>query len=214
MTKLCEHVMRDLSGYLDGELHADRVRRIEQHLAECSDCTVERRRLERLRDLVILSDPAQAAHEVDVERHVMRRVRAERVGRPIGLSMLRWRLATAAMVCIAVAVGVIIGMTLNGEPPQIARIPQSNIQNAQLQWSRLPSVGNDDADMILRALGRIESGDVDTIIAVLVPAETGDSGLVNEALWYESSVDELVDTLTGTESTELRGKLYDYAIQG
>jgi len=214
VTKLCEHVMQDLSGYLDGELHTDRVRRIEQHLAECSDCTVELRRLERLRDLVILSDPAQSAHEVDVERHVMRRVRAERVGVPIGPSTLRWRLATAAMVCIAVAVGVIIGMALNDESPQIARDVPSDIGVAPLQWSGLPAIGNDDVDLMFGALGRIESGDVDRIIAVLVPAGIGDSELVNKALWYELPMEELVETLTGAESTELRGELCNDAIQG
>jgi len=215
VTKLCEHVMRDLSGFLDGELYAGRVRRIEQHLAAgCSDCTSELRRLECLRDLVILSDPAYAAPEVDVERHVMRRVRAERVGSPIGPSMLRWWLATAAMVCIAVAVGVIVGMALNGESPQMVSGMAPSGTDAGVELRGLPTIGDDDVDMIIRALGRIQSGDADTIIAVLMPAEIGDSELVNEALWYESPVDELVETLTGMERTELRGELNDYAIQG
>ena len=215
MTKLCEHVMRDLSGFLDGELYAGRVRRIEQHLAAgCSDCTSELRRLECLRDLVILSDPAYAAPEVDVERHVMRRVRAESVGPPIGASMLQWRLATAAMVCAAIVVGVIIGMTFDGSQQQMTRglSPDGTYAGVELRGS--PTIGDDDVDMIIRALGRIQSGDADTIIAVLMPAEIGDSELVNEALWYESPVDELVETLTRMESTELRGELYDYAIQG
>lgn len=34
----CTEVLDDLSDYIDGELHADRVARIEAHLAGCDWC--------------------------------------------------------------------------------------------------------------------------------------------------------------------------------
>ncbi len=207
---ICSQIIRDLSAFLDGELDTDRARQIDLHLADCAGCSTELRRLERLRDLVILADPASAAPAVDLEAHVMRRIRTVRVGP----SMLRWRLATAAMVCIAVGVGVIIGMALNGKSPQMVRGLPPDIGPARLQWRGSSTIGYDDVDVMFATLGQIESGDIDAIIAVLVPAGTAGSELVSEVLWYESPVDELIDTLTGMESEELRGELYSYAMQG
>jgi len=210
MTSVCTQIMRDLSAFVDGELDTDRARQIDRHMASCSGCSTELRRLERLRDLVIMADPASSAPTVNLEASVVRRIRTVRVGP----SMLRWQLATAAMVCIAVGVGVIIGMGLNDESPQMVGDLPQGIGNTRVQWRGSSTIGDDDVDMMFATLGQIESGDIDAIIAVLMPAGTADSELTNQALWYESPVEELIDTLTGIESEELRGELYNYAIQG
>ena len=210
MTNTCSQLIHDLSAYLDGELDAGRARQIDLHLAGCSGCSAELGRLERLRDLVVLADPASAAPAVNLEARVMRRIRTVRVGP----SMLRWQLATAAMVCVAVGVGVIIGMTLNAGPPQVVSDLTPGIRDDRLQWRGPSTIGNDDIGIMFATLGQIDSGDIDAIIEGLVPAGAGDSERANQSLWYEYPVDEFIDTLTGTESEQLRGELYDYAIQG
>ena len=36
----CQEVVRQLSEYLDGELEADLIQSLEQHLSQCHDCRI------------------------------------------------------------------------------------------------------------------------------------------------------------------------------
>ncbi len=203
MTNTCDQVREDLTAYVDDELGADRAAYVGRHCAECTVCGDELRRLERIRELVVSADPALAAPTVDLEPHVLRRIRAESGVRNALPLLVRWRFATvAAAVCAALVVGVFIGMGLEnaGQPRQPGTPPVMVTGDMTDPWEWLVSTA--------------ANGDVDVIIGVLAPAETGDSELVDEALWYGSSVDELVERLTVPESEDLREELYAYAIQG
>ncbi len=41
-----------LMGYIDGELSHDETRRVEEHLKECNECTIELERYRQLNDIV------------------------------------------------------------------------------------------------------------------------------------------------------------------
>lgn len=47
----CQHLLDDLSAYLDGEAFAELCAEIERHLAECADCRVM---VDTLRKTVLL----------------------------------------------------------------------------------------------------------------------------------------------------------------
>lgn len=48
----CEELLRELDGYLDGELPADERKRVEAHLTECGPCFRRHGFVRSLRDLI------------------------------------------------------------------------------------------------------------------------------------------------------------------
>jgi len=203
MKRKCRQVTRNLSAYFDSELRADRARLIERHLAECRECSVELHRLEKLRHLVISADPASTVPEVDVERNVLRRIRSVYPARLVRPLAARWGLATAAAVCAAVILGVVVGISLNGQPRHDVRYQMVGVAGEiddPSEWLTL--VGGDDSE-------------VELIVDTLLPFEqVADSDWLEQELWLESPVDELVETLTSSQVDDLREELYNYAIQG
>lgn len=194
----------DFSAYIDGELPADRAGLLKEHCAECEECADEVRRLERVRDFVVENDPAADVPEIDFEHAVMRRIRTERAVRRPRPFVFQWRWAAlAACAVIAVVFGVVSNLS-EGPVQKYAEIgPIEEVQDFSFaqpeDW--LVAVARDEED-------------VDLIIAALIPEDMVEIGPETDEPWFDSSVDELVETLTVTEIEDLREELYDYATQG
>lgn len=72
----CHEVGKRLQQYLDGDIDADRARRIEAHLEACRECGMEAETYERIKE-------ALATHRPDVPRESIERLRefGERLAR-------------------------------------------------------------------------------------------------------------------------------------
>jgi len=204
MKQYCRRISSHLSAYIDRELPGRRAAEIEAHLAQCGECRTELRRIERVRQLVTAADPAAAAPVVDLETRVLRRIRTDAVGnRSVWPFGARWRLATVAVGCVAVVLGLAVGTALH-----------RTAQPIRHDYPPVDITGEMDHVSEWLALAAADDEDVELIITMLVPDEAGDSEISDELLWLESPVEELVETLTSTELEDLREELYDYAIQG
>ena len=65
---MTKHVTEWLGPYHDGELHGARLRQVEQHLSECTECKNE---LEEMKGLsALLHEAPPAAHFLPTERFV------------------------------------------------------------------------------------------------------------------------------------------------
>jgi hypothetical protein len=193
----------ELSAYADGELHADRIRLVSEHCAECAECRVELGLIEKVRKLVVESDPAIHARKIDLEHVVMRRIRTEQAVRGQALVSFSWRWAAMAACAVVAVVGLFVIVPRLGEDLSLEYVEVENIEDFSLDQPE---------DWLVAAASGEE--DIELIIATLMPEYVVDSEVEFEDEWMDSTVDELVDDLTETEIEDLRKELYNYATQG
>jgi predicted anti-sigma-YlaC factor YlaD len=88
------HMSEWLSAYYDGELHGERLRQVETHLASCTACRDELQALHRL-STVLWENPA--LHPVDAPGRFAERVLA---GLPASRPTSAWRTALVAVYAL------------------------------------------------------------------------------------------------------------------
>ncbi len=199
----------DLSAYMDGEMAAERKDYVERHCAVCERCRDELRQLERMRRMVVASDPAAGLDERDLTQAVMRRIRMESaVRRSIWPSVPNgWRWAAAAAACVAVvAVSAyfVLPAMVSDREPLVAETEEVDY-NENLLFDQ-------PEDWLVAAAA--DEQDIDLIIDSLMPAEIVDTESPTDTIWPDSSVAELLDAMSVTEVQDLRKELYQYATQG
>jgi hypothetical protein len=116
----CEHVRRELGGYVLGGLEPQEAVAVREHLASCGECSAEHARLAGLPALLSLAERVESAPPLSpvVEERVLDAVARERPRPPRrrALGVPRWAWAGAAAAVAAVAVAVVLALSAGGEP--------------------------------------------------------------------------------------------------
>jgi len=129
-----EHLDYELSEYIDGTLAEAELARVESHLAACAEC---RETLEDLRRLVRRAGSLDdRAPERDLWSGIAARIATESTADVVPLESRRRRvsfsipqLAAAAVVLMAVSIGLGVSLTQRGQTAQTARADSLPVPN-------------------------------------------------------------------------------------
>ena len=205
----CSRVRGELSAYIDGELpHRTRVR-LERHLAGCPGCEQYRKSLCRLVETVREAGPIEPSAEF--RSSTMRRIRgAVKVPRATMPVAPRWAaaLVTAVVVCI---VGWAVVVANRPAPPDVTdRVLLSQVELARLL---------DEA--VLEDQPEAASSLTETGLWTVFGAAPSDEMPLTLATSYADSVgarsvaiEQMVESLSTAERTELRAALLEMAKEG
>ena len=139
-----------LSEYLDGEMPAERVKSVREHLSRCWECNAVYERMKADRSLLLeyLPDPSPPAH---MKQQLLRKIHAAPesrsrwgimawigLGRPLPFVSRACTYATAALVCLAVAVSAFQVQRHLENKKILAEIDRSGAQWAARDFSMNP----------------------------------------------------------------------------
>jgi len=187
----CKRARKELSAYIDGEVSSRKRTRIENHLAECSDC---RQYTESLLSLVeSVRDVDRIDPSPEFRPATMRRIRAL-VKLPAPGPAFAPRLALALVACLVLAVCVVGWIVLSAD--RAAPGPTEEEIFARV------AIVAELADIM--ETETLEEGS-DEIWSIVYTTEADNGGM---------AVEDVVATLSSSEQDQLRSALLEMVKEG